>query len=211
MTRSNEPVDSRSGSGGCTKIRPFFSRRTFACRSISPASARIDTGSTLEAIRRRRCEPGVISTTAPVPRLSTYCGGWCAILRGSGRPTDSCGAPCCKGSCGSVCTDGYRLQSAGKGRHRLRVDRGEPARQACHRVVVELEGLPRAHARAITAASPAPKPRIVSDECGSSHRKHCRQSRSVERGERNVSLDNICRLAWALEVDVQELQKPGRS
>jgi transcriptional regulator with XRE-family HTH domain len=34
---------------------------------------------------------------------------------------------------------------------------------------------------------------------------------SVERGERNVSLDNICRLAWALEVDVRELLKPIRS
>ena len=28
---------------------------------------------------------------------------------------------------------------------------------------------------------------------------------SVERGERNVSIDNICRLAWALGVDVEEL------
>jgi len=28
---------------------------------------------------------------------------------------------------------------------------------------------------------------------------------SVERGERNVSVDNICRLAWALGVDVREL------
>jgi DNA-binding XRE family transcriptional regulator len=28
---------------------------------------------------------------------------------------------------------------------------------------------------------------------------------SVERGERNVSVDNICRLAWALGVDVPDL------
>jgi len=31
---------------------------------------------------------------------------------------------------------------------------------------------------------------------------------SVERAERNVSIDNICRLAWALEVDVRELLRP---
>ena len=30
---------------------------------------------------------------------------------------------------------------------------------------------------------------------------------SVERGERNVSLRNICRLAWALGVDPNELLK----
>jgi transcriptional regulator with XRE-family HTH domain len=28
---------------------------------------------------------------------------------------------------------------------------------------------------------------------------------SVERGERNVSIDNICRLAWAVGVDVRDL------
>ncbi|MGH9783976.1 MAG: helix-turn-helix transcriptional regulator [Terriglobia bacterium] len=33
---------------------------------------------------------------------------------------------------------------------------------------------------------------------------------SVERGERNVSIDNICRLAWALGVDVRELFAPVR-
>ena len=32
---------------------------------------------------------------------------------------------------------------------------------------------------------------------------------SVERAERNVSIDNICRLAWALRVDVRELLAPG--
>ena len=31
---------------------------------------------------------------------------------------------------------------------------------------------------------------------------------SVERAERNVSIDNICRLAWALGVDVRELLVP---
>jgi transcriptional regulator with XRE-family HTH domain len=31
---------------------------------------------------------------------------------------------------------------------------------------------------------------------------------SVERAERNVSVDNICRLAWALGVDVRELLTP---
>jgi transcriptional regulator with XRE-family HTH domain len=31
---------------------------------------------------------------------------------------------------------------------------------------------------------------------------------SVERAERNVSIDNICRLAWALDVDVRELLSP---
>lgn len=36
---------------------------------------------------------------------------------------------------------------------------------------------------------------------------------SVERAERNISIDNICRLAWALGVDVRELvtkARPGR-
>lgn len=31
---------------------------------------------------------------------------------------------------------------------------------------------------------------------------------SVERAERNVSIDNICRLAWALNVDVRALLAP---
>ncbi len=31
---------------------------------------------------------------------------------------------------------------------------------------------------------------------------------SVERAERNISIDNICRLAWALGVDVRELLAP---
>jgi transcriptional regulator with XRE-family HTH domain len=31
---------------------------------------------------------------------------------------------------------------------------------------------------------------------------------SVERGERNVSVDNICRLAWALGHEVSELLSP---
>ena len=31
---------------------------------------------------------------------------------------------------------------------------------------------------------------------------------SVERAERNVSVDNICRLAWALNVDVRSLLAP---
>jgi len=31
---------------------------------------------------------------------------------------------------------------------------------------------------------------------------------SVERGERNISLDNIDRLAQALDIDVQELLSP---
>jgi transcriptional regulator with XRE-family HTH domain len=34
---------------------------------------------------------------------------------------------------------------------------------------------------------------------------------SVERGERNVSIDNICRLAWALGVDVPDLFKLAAS
>jgi transcriptional regulator with XRE-family HTH domain len=33
---------------------------------------------------------------------------------------------------------------------------------------------------------------------------------SVERAERNVSIDNICRLAWALSVDVRDLFAPLR-
>ena len=33
---------------------------------------------------------------------------------------------------------------------------------------------------------------------------------SVERAERNISIDNICRLAWALGVDVRELLAPIR-
>ena len=33
---------------------------------------------------------------------------------------------------------------------------------------------------------------------------------SVERAERNVSIDNICRLASALRVDVRELLSPTR-
>jgi transcriptional regulator with XRE-family HTH domain len=33
---------------------------------------------------------------------------------------------------------------------------------------------------------------------------------SVERAERNVAIDNICRLAWALGVDVRELLTPTR-
>jgi transcriptional regulator with XRE-family HTH domain len=33
---------------------------------------------------------------------------------------------------------------------------------------------------------------------------------SVERAERNVSIDNICRLARALDVDVRELLAPAR-
>jgi transcriptional regulator with XRE-family HTH domain len=33
---------------------------------------------------------------------------------------------------------------------------------------------------------------------------------SVERAERNVAIDNICRLAWALGVDVRELLSPVR-
>ncbi len=28
---------------------------------------------------------------------------------------------------------------------------------------------------------------------------------SVERAERNISIDNVCRLAWALGIDVREL------
>src|SRR5438552_1979226 len=31
---------------------------------------------------------------------------------------------------------------------------------------------------------------------------------SVERGERNVAIDNICRIAWALGVEVRELLSP---
>ena len=34
---------------------------------------------------------------------------------------------------------------------------------------------------------------------------------SVERAERNVAIDNICRLAWALGVDVRELLSPASS
>jgi len=33
---------------------------------------------------------------------------------------------------------------------------------------------------------------------------------SVERAERNIAIDNICRLAWALDVDVRELLAPVR-
>ena len=33
---------------------------------------------------------------------------------------------------------------------------------------------------------------------------------SVERAERNVAIDNICRLAWALSVDVRDLLTPTR-
>lgn len=33
---------------------------------------------------------------------------------------------------------------------------------------------------------------------------------SVERAERNIAIDNICRLASALEVDVRELLGPAR-
>ena len=33
---------------------------------------------------------------------------------------------------------------------------------------------------------------------------------SVERAERNIAIDNICRLAWALGVDVRELLSPAR-
>ena len=33
---------------------------------------------------------------------------------------------------------------------------------------------------------------------------------SVERAERNVAIDNICRLASALDVDVRELLEPAR-
>ncbi len=33
---------------------------------------------------------------------------------------------------------------------------------------------------------------------------------SVERAERNVSIDNICRLAWALPLEVRELVTPPR-
>lgn len=33
---------------------------------------------------------------------------------------------------------------------------------------------------------------------------------SVERAERNVAIDNICRIAWALSVDPRELFRPGR-
>lgn len=33
---------------------------------------------------------------------------------------------------------------------------------------------------------------------------------SVERAERNIAIDNICRLAWALGVDVRELLNPAR-
>jgi transcriptional regulator with XRE-family HTH domain len=32
---------------------------------------------------------------------------------------------------------------------------------------------------------------------------------SVERGKRNIAIDNICRLAAALDVDVRELLRPG--
>lgn len=33
---------------------------------------------------------------------------------------------------------------------------------------------------------------------------------SVERAQRNIAIDNICRLAWALAVDVRELLNPVR-
>ncbi len=33
---------------------------------------------------------------------------------------------------------------------------------------------------------------------------------SVERAERNVSIDNVCRLAWALGVDVRQLLASSR-
>src|SRR5207245_6575217 len=33
---------------------------------------------------------------------------------------------------------------------------------------------------------------------------------SVERAERNVAIDNICRIAWALGVDVRELLTPTK-
>ncbi|HEU4368082.1 MAG TPA: helix-turn-helix transcriptional regulator [Methylomirabilota bacterium] len=33
---------------------------------------------------------------------------------------------------------------------------------------------------------------------------------SVERAQRNIAIDNICRLAWALGVDVRELLSPAR-
>jgi len=33
---------------------------------------------------------------------------------------------------------------------------------------------------------------------------------SVERAERNIAVDNICRLAWALRADVRELLAPTR-
>ncbi len=33
---------------------------------------------------------------------------------------------------------------------------------------------------------------------------------SVERGERNVSIDNMCRLAWALGVELPQLLRPLR-
>lgn len=33
---------------------------------------------------------------------------------------------------------------------------------------------------------------------------------SVERAERNISIDNVCRIAWALGVDVRELLTPIR-
>lgn len=32
---------------------------------------------------------------------------------------------------------------------------------------------------------------------------------SCERGRRNISVDNICKLAWALDVDVRELFNPS--
>jgi len=34
---------------------------------------------------------------------------------------------------------------------------------------------------------------------------------SIERGRRNVPLDTVCRLAWALGVDVRELLTPAGS
>lgn len=33
---------------------------------------------------------------------------------------------------------------------------------------------------------------------------------SVERAERNIAIDNICRLAWALGADVRDLLAPAR-
>jgi hypothetical protein len=32
---------------------------------------------------------------------------------------------------------------------------------------------------------------------------------SCERGQRNISVDNICKLAWALDADVRELFDPS--
>jgi transcriptional regulator with XRE-family HTH domain len=41
----------------------------------------------------------------------------------------------------------------------------------------------------------------LADECGL-HRTYIG---SVERGERNVSIENVARIAWALGIDVREL------